>query len=124
MQGALTFITVHRLFGLAGTDYGLRLAMPLAVLAGAVGIAARPLIDDSAAPLALLVLLELALAAAYFGGAVESPSRLGAPGPRTLPDGPRGLTERHAHAARAPHAPHDRAHTETTPLPRHGGRGR
>ena len=67
VQGALTFITVHRLFGLAGTDYGLRLAMPLAVLAGAVGIAARPLIDDSAAPLVLLVLLEIALAAAYFG---------------------------------------------------------
>ena len=56
VQGALTFITVHRLFGLAGTDYGLRLAMPLAVLAGAVGIAARPANSThSAAPLALLV---------------------------------------------------------------------
>jgi O-antigen/teichoic acid export membrane protein len=66
-QGMLTFITVHRLFGLAGTDYGLHLALPLAVLAGLIGLAVRPLVDGSAAPLPLLVLLELALATAYFG---------------------------------------------------------
>jgi O-antigen/teichoic acid export membrane protein len=66
-QGLLTFITVHRLFGLAGTDYGLRLAVPLAVLAGLAGLAAHPLLDGSPAPLPLLLLLELVLAGAYFG---------------------------------------------------------
>jgi O-antigen/teichoic acid export membrane protein len=66
-QGVLTFITVHRLFGLAGTGYDLRLALPLAVLAGLAGVGARPLVDGSAAPLPLLALLELVLAAAYFG---------------------------------------------------------
>jgi O-antigen/teichoic acid export membrane protein len=66
-QGILTFLTVHHLFGLKSGGYDLALALPLAALTAALGLAARPLIDDSSAALVLLLVLELALAAIFFG---------------------------------------------------------
>ena len=50
-----------------GGGYDLALALPLAALTAALGLAARPLIDDSSAALVLLLVLELALAAIFFG---------------------------------------------------------
>jgi len=66
-QGILTFLTVHHLFGLKSGGYDLALVLPLAALTAALGLAARPLIDDSSAALVLLLVLELALAAIFFG---------------------------------------------------------
>jgi hypothetical protein len=66
-QGALTFLTVHRLFALETRGYDLALVVPLAALTAALGLAARPLIDGSPAALALLLVLELVLAAIFFG---------------------------------------------------------
>jgi O-antigen/teichoic acid export membrane protein len=66
-QGVLTFLTVHRLFGLEMRGYDLALAVPLAALTAGLGLAARPLIDGSPAALALLMTLELVLAAIFFG---------------------------------------------------------
>jgi O-antigen/teichoic acid export membrane protein len=71
-QGLLTFLTVHRLFGLAQADYLLRLAVPLGLGAGLVGLAARPLIDGSSAELLMLLALELLLAFVYFGALVRA----------------------------------------------------
>jgi hypothetical protein len=66
-QGILTFLTVHRLFGLRAGGYDLALAVPLAALTAALGFAARPLIDGSPAALVLLLALELVLTAIFFG---------------------------------------------------------
>ena len=66
-QGALTFLTVHRVFGLQGAHYMLWLALPLGLATGALALAARPLVEGSGAELLLLLALELVLAAAYFG---------------------------------------------------------
>jgi O-antigen/teichoic acid export membrane protein len=70
-QGALTLLTVHRFFGLAVSDYLLGVAVPLGLLTGALGLAARPVIDGSGAELVLLLALELVLAALYFGTLVR-----------------------------------------------------
>jgi O-antigen/teichoic acid export membrane protein len=66
-QGLLTFLTVHRLFDLRAAGYDLALAVPLALLTAALGLAARPLIEDSPARLVLLLGLELVLTAIFFG---------------------------------------------------------
>ena len=65
--GVLTFLTVHRHFGVARAGYALPLVLPLTVLTGAVALAARPLIEDGPAPLVLLGVAELILGAAFFG---------------------------------------------------------
>ncbi len=64
-QGVLTFATVHRLFGLRHPDYGLRVALPAALAAGAAGAALRPLVDGAPAELLWLIVVQAALAAAY-----------------------------------------------------------
>ena len=66
-QGALTLLTVHRLFALRSSDYLLQVALPLGLVTGALGLAARPLVEDSGAQLLVLLALELLLAAGYFG---------------------------------------------------------
>jgi hypothetical protein len=71
-QGVLTFLTVHRLFGLSGSEYLVRLVVPLGVATGFAGLAARPFIDGSGAELPLLLALELLLAAVYFGALVRA----------------------------------------------------
>ena len=63
-QGALTFLTVHRVFGLQGAHYMLWLALPLGLATGALALAARPLVEGSGPELLLLLALELVLAAA------------------------------------------------------------
>ena len=70
-QGALTFLTVHRFFGLSLSAYMLQVALPLGLLTGALGLAARPLVEDSGAELALLIALQLVLGALYFGVLVQ-----------------------------------------------------
>lgn len=72
VQGLMTFFYVHRLFGLAWSDYSFTVAAPLALLAGALGWAARPMIEGSRLVLLLVAGLQLALAALYFGGLVRS----------------------------------------------------
>ena len=72
VQGALTFFTVHRVFGLRGAHYMLQLAVPLGLATGALALAARPQIEGSAWELPLLLALELALAAVYFGVLVRA----------------------------------------------------
>ncbi len=67
MQGGLTLFTVHRFFGLSASVYLLHVAVPLGLLTGAAGLAARPFIDGSSAELAFLLGLQLALATLYFG---------------------------------------------------------
>ena len=71
-QGALTFVTVHRLFDLRVSAYMLQIALPIGITTGALGLAARPLVESSGAELIVLVALELALAAVYFGVLVRS----------------------------------------------------
>ena len=66
-QGALTFFTVHRIFDLRVSAYMLQAAVPLGLLTGALGLAARPLVESSGAELPVLLALELVLAAIYFG---------------------------------------------------------
>ncbi len=66
-QGALTFVTVHRIFSVPASAYMPQLALPLGLATGLLGLAARPLVEGSGAELALLLALELVLAAAYFG---------------------------------------------------------
>ena len=46
--GVLTFLTVHRYFGVARAGYALPLVIPLTVLTGALALAARPLVQDGA----------------------------------------------------------------------------
>ena len=65
-QGALTFATVHRYFGLSHARYALGLALPPALAAGALGLAARPLVVGAPLELPVLVGLQLVLAGAYF----------------------------------------------------------
>ena len=48
-QGALTFSRVHRLFSLRSSDYMLQVALPLGLVTGALGLAARPLVEGSGA---------------------------------------------------------------------------
>jgi len=67
-QGALTLATVHRLFGLRWSGYSLLPAFALGLLTGAAALVSRPLVEDSDAALAVLLALEAALAAVYFGG--------------------------------------------------------
>lgn len=65
-QGALTFATVHRVFRVRLSDYGLRYVVPLGFAAGAIGLVARPTIEAAANPLLLTIGLEMLLGAAYF----------------------------------------------------------
>ena len=65
VQGVLTFATVHRLFRLQHADYGLRVALPAALVAGAAGAALRPLVDGASAELVWLIVVQAVLAAAY-----------------------------------------------------------
>lgn len=67
VQGLMTFFYVHRLFGLAWSDYSFAVAAPLALLTGALAWAARPVIEGSPLVLLFLAGLELVLAALYFG---------------------------------------------------------
>ena len=71
-QGALTLITVHRLFGLRGADYGVRIALPAALVAGAAGAAVRPLVDGAPAELLWLILVQVVLAAAFLAVLVRA----------------------------------------------------
>jgi O-antigen/teichoic acid export membrane protein len=71
-QGLLTFLTVHGLFHLSLSGYRFGLAVPLGIATGAAALAARPVIDGSAAELPLLVALELVLAGLYFGALVRA----------------------------------------------------
>jgi O-antigen/teichoic acid export membrane protein len=70
-QGVLTFLTVHRLFGLSTRPYRFELALPVGLATGLAGLAARPLVEGSAAELPLLLAVELVLAAVYFGALVR-----------------------------------------------------
>jgi len=65
-QGALTFATVHRVFRVQMSDYGLQYVVPLGLAAGAIGLALRPSIEAAASPLLLTIGLQLLLGAAYF----------------------------------------------------------
>ena len=66
-QGALAFFSVHRLFALDPSDYTPHVALPLGLATGAVGFAARPVVEGSGAKLLVLAALEIGLAAVYFG---------------------------------------------------------
>ena len=66
-QGALAFFSVHRLFDLDTSDYMLHVALPLGLATGALGFAARPVVEGSGAKLFVLAALEVGLAAVYFG---------------------------------------------------------
>ena len=66
-QGALAFFSVHRLFALDASDYMLHVALPLGLATGALGFAARPVVEGSGAKLLVLAALEIGLAAVYFG---------------------------------------------------------
>lgn len=65
--GVLTFVTVHHHFGVTRAGYELRLVLPLTLLTAALALVARPLVDEAPAPLLVLVVVELALAALFFG---------------------------------------------------------
>ena len=67
VQGAMTFVFVQRRFAVPVADYALVPALALAALTAALALAARPLVE-SAAPLLLLAVVEIVLAALYFGG--------------------------------------------------------
>jgi O-antigen/teichoic acid export membrane protein len=72
-QGLLTMATVHRFFKVAWSDYGLRYTIPLGLATGALGLLAKPWVEDSASPLLWLIALELVLGAAYFGVLARAP---------------------------------------------------
>lgn len=74
-QGALTFATVHRIFSVRLTDYGVQYVLPLGLATGAIGLAVRPAIESSGSPLLLIIGLQLALGAAYFAAIAMSPLR-------------------------------------------------
>jgi hypothetical protein len=67
VQGAMTFVFVQRRFAVPVADYALLPALALAAVTGAIALAVRPLVE-SAAPLLLLAVAEIALAALFFGG--------------------------------------------------------
>lgn len=66
-QGLFTAATVHRVFAVRWKDYGLAYAVPLGLLAGGIGLLARPFVEDSGSPLLPLIAVEALLTVAYFG---------------------------------------------------------
>ena len=66
-QGALAFFSVTVCSPCDASDYMLQVALPLGLATGALGFAARPLVEGSGAELLVLVALEVGLAAVYFG---------------------------------------------------------
>ncbi len=74
-QGLLTFLTVHRFFGVRWHDYGFRYTVPIALVVGALGLLARPAIEEVPATLLSLLGLQIVLAALYFGAIALSPVR-------------------------------------------------
>lgn len=70
VQGTATFVFVHRVFAVRWSDYALTRALPLAAMTAVAGLAARPLIEDTAGALLLLAGFELVLATAYVAALV------------------------------------------------------
>jgi O-antigen/teichoic acid export membrane protein len=68
VQGLMTLGFVQRLFAVPLSDYALGPALALAAATGGVALLARPVVEDAPAGLLVLAVLELALAAVYFGG--------------------------------------------------------
>ena len=67
-QGGLTVLFVRRLFTVPLSAFSLGPALALGTATGLAAVALHPVVDGSQAPLALIVAVELALAAAFFGG--------------------------------------------------------
>jgi O-antigen/teichoic acid export membrane protein len=74
-QGALTFLTVHRFFGVSWHDYGFLYTVPATLAVGGLGLLAKPAIEGAPATLLSLLVLQVVLAALYFGAIALSPVR-------------------------------------------------
>ena len=68
VQGTMTFVFVQRRFAVPVADYALVPALALAAVTGALALAARPLVEDSGAPLMLLAVVELVVTALFLAG--------------------------------------------------------
>jgi hypothetical protein len=68
VQGAMTLVFVQRVFRVPLRDYALAPALVLGVVTGLLGLAARPLIEDSSIPVLLLIAAELVLGGLYVAG--------------------------------------------------------
>jgi O-antigen/teichoic acid export membrane protein len=68
VQGAMTFVFVQRRFAVPVGDYALLPTLALALVTGAIALAVRPAIESAGAPLLWLAVVEVVLAAAFFGG--------------------------------------------------------
>ena len=70
VQGLLTLVTVHRLFGVAPASYALHIVLPAGIVTGGLALAARQIVVDADSSLVWLAATELVLGGLYLAALV------------------------------------------------------